>query len=282
MKVESNIHGIIVPHAPTLLAEKIDDQSSSVIAALQDCGKRMKEWGVEVVVAVTTHWQTEDKFFIDNSSLHETLMEYSNCETKFAYDVFGHPELAELLLRAGEKNLIFPSIRKHGTDHAIAIPLHFMFPEKNIPVIPLSVSGSMLCSFRWGRTLRNTLRKWGGKVLFLASGSLFHDFNCFMSGKMLMEHEKLDWQVLKLLSEGKGMDILGIDQELMGIAKLEGDFRDLFMLLGVMGSQTQGKIRAYEKLPGVGLGIIEFADSSDDGGMDKAFLKLAPHFGILH
>ncbi len=179
--------------------------------------KGWKSGGGEVVVAVTTHWQTEDKFFIDNSLLHETSMEYSNCETQFAYDVFGHPELAELLLQAGERNLIFPSICKHGTDHAIAIPLHFMFSEKNIPVIPLSVSGSMLCSFRWGRTLRDTLRKWGGKVLFLASGSLFHDFNCFMSGKMLMEHEKLDWQVLKLLSEGKGMDILEIDQSLMRI-----------------------------------------------------------------
>jgi 3,4-dihydroxyphenylacetate 2,3-dioxygenase len=282
MKIESNIHGIVVPYAPTLLAEKIDEQASSVIAALQECGKRMKEWGVEVVVAVTTHLQTEDKFFIDNSSLHETLMEDSTSETQFAYDVFGHPELAELLLQAGEKNLIFPSLRKHGTDHAIAIPLHFMFPEKNIPVVPLSVSGSMLCSFRWGRTLRNTLRKWGGKVLFLASGSLFQDFNCLMNGEMLMEHEKLDWQVLNLLSEGKGMDILEFDQELMRIAKLEGDFRDLFMLLGVMGSQTQGKIRAYEKLPSVGLGIIEFTDSSDDGGMGETLLKHAAHFGKIH
>jgi 3,4-dihydroxyphenylacetate 2,3-dioxygenase len=281
MKIEPNIHGIIVPHAPTLLADEIDFQSSSVITALQDSGKKMKKWGVEVVVAVTTHWQTEDKFFIDNSSLHETVIDYHGVHRKLEYDVLGHPELADLLLRAGERNLIYPSVRKHGTDHAIAIPLHFMFPEKNIPVVPLSVSGSMFCAFRWGRTLRNTLRKWGGKVLFLVSGSLSHDLTCFMSGRMLVEHEKFDRQVLKLLSEGKGMDVLKIDPELMETAKPEGAFRDLFMLLGVMGSQTHGNIRAYEKLPGVGMGIIEFTDSGKNE-MDDDVLKYFRPLGVVH
>jgi 3,4-dihydroxyphenylacetate 2,3-dioxygenase len=281
MKIESNIHGIIVPHAPTLLEDEMNYQVSSVITALQDSGKRIKEWGVEVVVAVTTHWQTEDKFFIDNSSLHETIMDYYGFRRKIEYDVFGHPELADLLLQAGERNLIYPSIRKHGADHAIAIPLHFMFPEKNIPVIPLSVSGSMLCAFRWGRTLGNTLRNWGGKVLFLVSGSLSHDLSCFMNGKMLLEHEEFDRQVLKLLSEGKGMDVLAIDQELMEAAKPEGAFRDLFMLLGVMGSQTYGDIRAYEKLPGVGMGIIEFTDSGKNE-MDDDVLKYFQSFGVVH
>jgi 3,4-dihydroxyphenylacetate 2,3-dioxygenase len=281
MKIESNIHGIIVPHAPTLLADEMDYQSSSVITALQDSGKRMKEWGVEVVVAVTTHWQTKDKFFIDNSSLHETVMDYYGRRRKIEYDVFGHSELADLLLQAGEKNLIFPSIRKHGADHAIAIPLHFMFPEKNIPVIPLSISGSMLCAFRWGRTLGNTLRNWGGKVLFLASGSLSHDITCFMSNRMLVEHEKFDRQVLKLLSEGRGMDVLEIDQKLMEIAKPEGNFRDLFMLLGVMGSQTPGHIRAYEKLPGIGMGIIEFTDSGYNE-KDDDLLEYYQPVGMIH
>ncbi|MBP2633180.1 MAG: Extradiol ring-cleavage dioxygenase class protein subunit [Firmicutes bacterium] len=281
MKIESNIHGIIVPHAPTLLADEMGDPSSSVIVALQDSGKRMKEWGVEVIVAVTTHWQTGDKFFIDNSPLHETVLDYYDFDKNFEYDVSGHPELADLLLQAGERNLIFPKMHKHGADHAIAIPLHFMFPEKEVPVIPLSVSGSMLCAFRWGRTLGNALRNWGGKVLFLVSGSLSHDLTCFKSGKMLRKHEKFDCQVLKLLSEGKGMDILEMDQELIEIAKPEGRFRDVFMLLGVMGSQTQGYIRAYEKLPGVGMGIIEFINSGDNQS-DEELLKYAPHFGVIH
>ena len=277
IKLDSNIQGMIVPHAPTLLENEMDHKSSSVITALQNSGKRLEEWGVEVVVAVTTHWQTKENFSIDNSSFHKTVMDYYGFRKEIEYDVAGHPALAELLRKAGEKNLIFPSILKRGVDHAITIPLHFMFPDKNIPVIPLSVSGSPLCAFRWGRTLGSALRKWGGKVLFLASGSLSHDLSCFISGKILGEHEQFDRQVLELLSKGKGMDVLNLDKELIKIAKPEGGFRDLCMLLGVMGSQTCGHIQAYEKLPGVGLGVIEFKDLGHSD-QDEELLK---SYGII-
>jgi len=281
IKLDSNIHGIIVPHAPTLLEDEMDDRSSSVIEVLQNIGKRMEKWGVEVIVAVTTHWQTEEKFFIDNSPFHKTVMDYYGFRRTIEYDVAGHPELAKLFLKAGEKNLIFPSTRKHGVDHAITIPLHFMFPDKNIPVIPLSISGSSLCAFRWGRTLGSTLRNWGGKVLFLVSGSLSHDLTCFMSGKIMGEHEQFDRQVLKLLSQGKGMDVLNINEKLIKIAKPEGAFRDLYMLLGVMGSQACGKVQAYEKLPGVGMGVVEFKDSGHNE-QGEELLKYYKCSGMIH
>lgn len=260
IKLDSNIHGIIVPHAPTLLEDEMDHKSSAVIAALRDAGRRMEEWGVEVVVAVTTHWQTKETFFIDNNPFHKTVMDYYGFRTSVEYDVAGHPSLAALLKQAGEKNLLFPNMATRGVDHGITIPLHFMFPDKKIPVIPLSVSGSPLCAFRWGRTLGSTLRNWGGKVLFMVSGSLSHDLRNFMSGKMMVEHEQFDHQVLTLLSRGRGMEVLEIDPELIKIAKPEGDLKDLCMLLGVMGSRTSGQVQAYESLPGVGLGVVEFAD----------------------
>lgn len=281
MKLDSNIHGIIVPHAPTLLEDEMDQRSSVVITALQDIGRRMTEWGVEVIVAATTHWQTEENFYVDNSPLHKNLMDYYGFRREIEYDAPGQPELAELLLKAGQKNLLFPRALKHGIDHAIAIPLHFMFPKQNIPVIPLSVARSPLCAFRWGRTLGSTLRKWGGKVLFLASGSLSHDLSCFMQGKMLKEHEQFDRQVLGLLSQGQGMDVLDIDPQLIKQAKPEGDFRDLCMLLGVMGSQTRGHVQAYEQLPGVGQGVVEFLDAGYNED-DEALLKYYQQTGRIH
>lgn len=33
------------------------------------------------------------------------------------------------------------------------------------------------------------------------------------------------------------------------------------MLLSVMGSKTRGQVKAYEKLFGVGLGVVEFTDT---------------------
>lgn len=281
MKLNSNIHGIIVPHAPTLLEDELDEKSSAVLTALRDVGARMEEWGVEAVVAATTHWQTKENFFIDNSPLHKNVMDYYGFRREIEYDVAGQPELAEKLRKAGEENLVFPRMQKHGIDHGIAIPLHFMFPKRNIPVIPLSVGGSHLCAFRWGRTLGAALRSWGGKALFLASGSLSHDLGYFMSGKRLGKHVEFDQQVLELLAEGKGMDVLKIEEQLIKEGKPEGDFHDLCMLLGVMGSQTRGQVKAYENLPGVGLGVVEFKDAGYNE-QDEELLKYYQQHGMKH
>lgn len=281
MKADHNIHGVIVPHAPTLLEDEMDHKTSAVIAELRDIGQSMKAWGVEVVVAASTHWQTGESFFVDNSPVHKTVMDYYGFRREIEYDVAGHPELAGLLMAAGAENLIFPRPDKHGADHAITIPLHFMFPEKDVPVIPISVAGSALCAFRWGRTLGSALRQWGGKALFLASGSLSHDLTCFMTGRLREEHETFDQQVLALLAAGKGMDVLQLDQKLVNIAKPEGAFRDLCMLLGVMGSQSAGKVRAYERLPGVGLGVVEFIDAGNNDN-DEQLLQGYQPAGIVH
>lgn len=281
MKLQSNIYGALVPHAPTLLEDELDNNNSSVITALKNMGKKMTTWGVDVIIAATTHWQTERKFFIDNSPSHHTVMDYFGFRKEIEYDVAGYPELARLIQEAGNNNLIFPEFQKHGVDHAITIPLHFMFPERSVPVIPLSISGTPLCAFRWGRTIGNVLREWGGKVLFMASGSLPHNLSFYSSGKMQPEQEVFDRKVLELLSAGKGMNILEIDSKLIHTAKPEGAFRDLFMLMGVMGSQSRGQIQAYEKLPGVGMGVIEFSELGYNA-KDEKLLEINNHNGILH
>jgi len=281
MKSEFNVHGIIVPHVPTLLEDEMDNKPSKVITELMEIGKRMKEWGVEAVVVADTHWQTGDKFFIDNSPLHRTETTYYGFRKEVKYDVPGHPELANLLQKAGERNLIFPGVEKHGADHAITVPLHFMFPEKAVPVIPLSIAGTELCAFRWGRTIGKTLRDWGHKVLFMASGCFAHDLRSFQMGRFQVEQGEFDRQIIQLLSEGKGMDLPKIAPELIQSAKPEGNFRDLFMLMGVLGSETQGQIRAYEQLPGVGIAVMEFADSGYNKNDDK-WLSDIPSDGTIH
>lgn len=281
MKSEFNVHGIIVPHVPTLLEDEMDQKPSVVITELRELGKRMKGWGVEAVVVADTHWQTGDRFFIDNSPFHQTETTYYGFRKEVEYDVPGHPELANILLKAGEKNLVFPGVGKHGADHGITVPLHFMFPEKDVPVIPLSIAGTELCAFRWGRTIGKALRDSGRKVLFMASGCFSHDLFSFQMGKSLAGHEEFDRQVMQLLSKGKGMELPKMEPELIQLAKPEGNFRDLFMLMGVLGSETQGQIRAYEKLPGVGMAVMEFVDSGYNENDDK-WLSSLQSDGSIH
>ena len=276
--MESNLHGIMVPHVPTLLEYGMDNKPSAVVSEMREFGRRMKAWGVTAVVVATTHWRTGDRFLIDDAPLHRTMTTYAGFRQQVEYDCPGQPELAGILRQAGERNLVFTGVERHGADHAVTVPLHFMFPDRDVPVVPLSIAGTPLGAFRWGRTLGRAIRRWGGKVLFVASGSLSHDLDCFfVTGRVLPGYEEFDRQMLGLLAEGKGMDAPGIKPELIGLAKPEGGFRDLFMLLGVLGSRARGVVRAYEKLPGVGMAVVEFADcrESDDEW-------LVEHDGLVH
>ncbi len=278
--MKDTIRGLIAPHAPTMLEDELDRKASAVNIKLQEIGKELLDWGIEAVVAVSTHWQTES-FLVDDADFHRTVTDYYGFRREIEYDVAGKPELARQLLASGEKNLVYPVAAQHGVDHAITIPLHFMFPEKNIPVIPVSVAGSALSAFRWGRILGHTLRQWGGKTLMLVSGSLSHDLMAFMTGRRRDEYEAFDRQVMQLLTAGNGMDLLNMDSRLIAAAKPEGAFRDLYMLLGAMGSQSRGRVAAYENLPGVGLGVIEFTEAAY-AETEEEWLAAFPASGSIH
>ena len=272
MKSNSNIHGLLVPHSPTLLEDELMNTPSPIIEALQQKGRRLKDWDIGAVIAVSTHWQTHENFHVDASPFHSTITDYYGFRKEIEYDVAGLPDLARILISGGQKSLLPVSERRRGVDHAVTIPLYFMFPEKNIPVIPLSVSGSPLCAFRWGRQLGKELRSWNRNVLFMASGSLSHDLSAFMRGSTAADYETFDRRLLQLLSEGNGMDVLNLDPKLIDRSKPEGGFRDLMMLLGVMGSQTRGNVLAYQALPGVGLGVVEFQDA-ESYPLDEVLLE---------
>jgi Uncharacterized conserved protein len=278
---QSNIWGALVPHSPTLLEDEMNTNDSSIIKALRNLGNRLRIRGINVIIAATAHWQTEGNFFIDNSPVHNTLNDYFGFTKDADYDAVGHPEIARYIQEAGNRNLIFPKFRKYGIDHAITIPLHFMFPEYDIPVIPISVSGTSICAFRWGRTIGSVLKELDIKALFMASGSLTHNPYYFTKGEFNQEHALFDRKVLDFISNGKGMDLLKIDPRLIKEAQPEGGFRDLFMLMGAMGSQSYGKIKAYERLPGVGMSVVEFEETNYND-KDNELLMFNKPSGILH
>lgn len=267
MNNNENIYGLLVPHAPTLLEDELHQRPSPVIEALRTTGRELQEWGVEAVVAVSTHWQTGERFYVDQGARHATITDYYGFEREISYDVAGHPVLAQQLLQAGLQDVHFVAAKQRGVDHAVTIPLYFMFPDKQVPVVPLSIAQSPLEAFRWGRTLGRSLREWGRKVLFMASGSLAHDLASFARGVTLPEHGAFDQAVLQLLRDGKGMDVLELPAGLVHAAKPEGGFRDLMMLLGVMGANTTGRQLAYEQTAGVGLGVVAFTANSQAKGV---------------
>ena len=91
----------------------------------------------------------------------------------------GHPALAKDFLKyALKSNFDLAVTHELRLDHSVLVPLHFLTPSMNIPVVPLYVNGLAppLPSAQRCRALGNALKKfiheWGGnqRVALLASG----------------------------------------------------------------------------------------------------------------
>lgn len=251
------IFGLLAPHPPTLLEDEADGRSGAVIQSLRSLGHRLIEDEIDAVVAASTHWLSDD-FLVDGSPAHRTVHDYYGFRVQLQYDAPGHPGLARLIVEEAEKGLLFPKMRRRGADHAVTIPMHFLFPDINMPVVPVSVGGCLVEAFRRGRAIGQAVRRSGLRVLFLASGALTHDLQAFILHAPHPDQSVFDRTILDLLQRGRGMEANDIDARLVELAQPEGQFRDIYMLLGAMGSRSAAEIMAYESLPGVGMGVAWF------------------------
>ena len=94
--------------------------------------------------------------------------------------VKGHPELAKRIYgHALKSNFDLAMSQELRLDHAVLVPLHFLTPGMEIPVVPLYINGvahplpSARRCFALGRTLGRIVEQWDEhlRVALLASGS---------------------------------------------------------------------------------------------------------------
>ena len=138
------------------------------------------------IVVMSPHTATATPFVLGGAQ-HETVHDFGGFPPELdevRYDAAGEPELArrvvDLLNQAGVPTQWTPH---SGLDHGIWTALMHVFPETNVPVVPLSLVPSMSPAevFAMGRALRS-LRHAG--VLVIGSGSLTHNLRRFFTRPM--------------------------------------------------------------------------------------------------
>ena len=100
------------------------------------------------------------------------------------YVVKGHVPLAKALHRFGiHENFDLASAHELHLDHSLVVPLHFLNPSMELPVVPIYTNGfaapfapAARC-FALGRMLRRFIEEWGGKerIALIASGCFAMD-----------------------------------------------------------------------------------------------------------
>lgn len=135
----------------------------------------------KAILLVTGHWLGRG-FLVGSGAQPGMLYDYYGFPPhtyQLRYPAPGHPELArrvrDELLAAG---LPADEDAVRGFDHGTFVPLMVMFPEANIPVVPLSLHDSLdpALHLRAGAALAS-LRDEG--VLIVGSGMSFHNMRAY-------------------------------------------------------------------------------------------------------
>ena len=202
---------------------------------------------------------------MDAGRRHHTLTDYPEFGVELRYDCPGHPALARALVQAGQRAGVHVGAASRGVDSGVTVPMHFLVPERNLRVIPLSVADRSFEECRaWGASIRRTLVAWPEPTAFVVGGLLSFDPHAWGLGREIPEQREFDQRLLEALRSG----VWGvIDEQRRALAQgrdraatvqVEGELRHLEMLWGYLGDGARGDVRCYEASPGVGAALVGF------------------------
>lgn len=254
------VQGYLVPHPPNLLEAERDGEELGTIRALEEIGKQIREAEIDVILAASSHWQPVGPFFVDATDSHRHFTDYIGFSVEVEYECPGDQVLAkEFMEAASGSDLLADAVWKRGIDHGVSIPLHFMIPEGDIPVVPLSVSvrHPKEC-LEWGRVLNRVCEERGVKAAFVASSALSHHMPLIAQPAAESRFRKFEEALIGALEDGSPQAVLDLDAELVQEAEPEGGLRDVMMLLGAMGEDAQGEVLSYEPFFGIGFATMQF------------------------
>ncbi|MBC3948574.1 DODA-type extradiol aromatic ring-opening family dioxygenase [Pseudomonas folii] len=146
-------------------------------------GPKLAELGRELpkpdaIVVLSPHWMTRGEISVTASTAPKTIHDFGGFPDalyQVSYPAPGAPELAshivDLLQTAGWKSRLDPA---RGLDHGAWVPLLYLAPEADIPVVQVSMPATLDTRSAWqlGVALK-PLREMN--VLIVASGSLTHN-----------------------------------------------------------------------------------------------------------
>ena len=176
-------------HAPGILAwaeAAPAAQKERLYAAFEELRRRLDEARLDVLVLFTAeHWAN---FFLDHMSAFciGTAASYSGPIEPWLKinksEISGDVPLAQALLDACYANDLEPSFaHEMRFDHGTMIPLHFLTPDMQLPVVPLLINTlaapypSARRCLALGRIVGDVARQSAKRVGIVATGGMSHD-----------------------------------------------------------------------------------------------------------
>ena len=129
------------------------------------------------ILMISAHWLTNGSTLVTSSNppqMNYDIVGFPREVYEFRYEAPGHPAVVEEVTRALDGHAPVRGDATWGLDHGTWLPLKYMFPHADIPVLQLSVDYSRPPAYHYelGKRLR-ALRSKG--VLVIGSGNVVHN-----------------------------------------------------------------------------------------------------------
>lgn len=139
----------------------------------------------EAILIVSAHTAARQPVLLAGPR-HEAIYDFGGFDPRLRslrYDAPGAPSLArEVQALTAKAGLTVHSLPQGGLDHGIWVPLRAMYPDADVPVLPLAFVPSQSPSqqFALGEALQSLSETHG--VLIMGSGSLTHNLSLVFAG----------------------------------------------------------------------------------------------------
>lgn len=240
--------------APTSLVErtKIHDVYESV-------GRVLKERGVDTIVISSPHYFSSGEFEVETRESIPCIKDYLGFPEdlyRFSYEGKNNSTLAcEIIKQSEAEGIDVIESRTWGLDHGAWLPLYFMFPERDVKVVPVSItSASPQDHFRFGSAIKSAADEIDGTVAIVGTGSPVHRLDLVRYGyygeDKFEPGERFDEKLIEAVASANTDRILNVQREypsLFRAAAPEGNLNPLYIALGASDRhQFMGKTVLHE------------------------------------
>lgn len=225
--------------APTSLVER-----TRIHEIYKNLGRALKGREVDTVVISSPHYFSRGEFEVESRKNIPCIQDYYGFQDelyRYSYEAKNNPELvAEIVDQSKMRGIDVVGSNSWGLDHGAWLPLYFMFPEREVKIVPVSItSASSEDHFNFGSAIRSAVDRIEGKAAVIGTGSPVHRLDLVRYGYYGADRfepgERFDEKLIEAVSSGDNGKILNIQKEypsLFNAAAPEGNLNPLYIALG--------------------------------------------------
>ena len=259
---------MIAPHVPSMChEEQVPEFQQDMASGMKVVAQQIKEIKPDVMVLVSCHWPSTFFHYVDCTPVHKgilTAFEAPDLIKDLPYNYPGDEELANKLVKTGED----AGLQVQGVndpyylwDYGSVVPLRYLNPDADIPVINLSVTlaASIEETYKWGQEIAKVLHETDKKVIFISSGALSHNLVRGRHNKPTVTEHSMDKQFLEFVMCKDYQAAYDMLPEYARLARVESGGRHLAMLLSMLDKECKPSFYAEGQSSGSWNDLITFS-----------------------